>query len=240
MNKIIKILTDINQINDYLINEWKKIQNQSLSKNNIFTVALSGGNSPIPFYQKLAEQKDKFNWTKTFIFIVDERYVPFNHDDNNFKMIRENLLDIINIPETNLFPIKTNLPINESVIDYEKRIKLFFNTDTIPSFDIILLGIGNDGHTASLFPGNKVLNESKKFVASVEDKKIKQKRITLTYPIINNAKNIIFLATGTNKAEVIKEIIVNKNKKNPASKVNPLNGNLIFVLDKDAGKELIK
>ncbi len=237
---MIKILTSMNEISQFLIDEWELSQKNALSKNNYFSVALSGGNTPKHFFQKLSEQKDKFNWEKTFIFMVDERYVPPDHNDNNYKMIKENLLKNINIPEKNLFPINTNLPIKESVIDYENKIIDFFKKEIYPGFDLIFLGIGNDGHTASLFPESIVLNEKEKLVSYVDEKSINNKRITITFPLINNSKKIIFLVTGKNKAHVIKEIIINKNIKYPASLVNPKNGKLLFVLDKEAGQELKK
>jgi 6-phosphogluconolactonase len=236
---MIKIFTSMNEISKYLIDEWELSQNNALSKNNYFSVALSGGNTPKHFFQKLSEQKDKFNWEKTFIFIVDERYVHFEDTDNNYKMIKENLLNNINIPEKNIFPINTHLSIEKSVIDYENRILDFFKKKKItPGFDLIFLGIGNDGHTASLFPGNIVLNEKEKLVSCVEVKNINHKRITITLPLINNSKKIIFVATGEKKTQVIREIIENKNKNYPVSLVNPADGTIIFVLDKEAGKEL--
>ncbi len=237
---MIKVLTSMNEISQFLIDEWELSQKNALSKNNYFSVALSGGNTPKHFFQKLSEQKDKFNWEKTFIFMVDERYVPPDHNDNNYKMIKENLLKNINIPEKNLFPINTNLPIKESVIDYENKIIDFFKKEIYPGFDLIFLGIGNDWHTASLFPESIVLNEKEKLVSYVDEKSINNKRITITFPLINNSKKIIFLVTGKNKAHVIKEIIINKNIKYPASLVNPKNGKLLFVLDKEAGQELKK
>lgn len=237
--KIVKIFPGNNEISFFLMNEWETSQNNAIKNKGYFTVALSGGNTPVPFFQKLSEQKNRFTWNKTFIFQVDERYVNFNHNDNNYKMIKENLFDKINIPENNIFPINTSLPFKESALDYEKQVRFFFKNESHPGFDLILLGIGTDGHTASLFPGNKVLNENKKITAVVEDKNINHKRITLTYPIINNSKKVIFLATGKNKTQIIKEIIEEKNKNYPASRVNPVNGDLIYVLDKDAGKGLI-
>lgn len=241
LKKIIKILPTINEISQFLINEWENTLNNALSKKNYFTVALSGGNSPINFYKILSGINDRFNWDKIFIFMVDERFVPSDHIDNNYKMIKENLLKNINIPEKNLFPINTNLPFDKSAIDYEMRIIDFFKKKEIsPGFDLVFLGIGYDGHTASLFPENNILNEKDKFAAFVEDKKINHKRITITLPLINNSKKIIFLVTGENKAQIIKEIIDNKNNRYPASLVNPKNGKILFVLDKEAGKKLIK
>jgi 6-phosphogluconolactonase len=238
-NKIIKIFPIMEDISNFLINEWVISQNNSLHKKKYFTVALSGGNTPIPFYQKLSEIKNKFNWKKTFIFLVDERHVPYDHIDNNYKMIKENLINKINIPEINLFPINTHLSIEESAIDYENCIVDFFKKKEImPGFDIIFLGIGNDGHTASLFPGSNILNEKEKLVLYVEAKNIIHKRITITLPLINNSKKIIFLATGENKSQIIKEIIEDKNKNYPASLVYPKDGTILFVLDKEAGKKL--
>lgn len=239
IKKTIKILPGINEVSEFLIKEWKLYQKEALNNKNYFTVALSGGKTPKYFYKKLAEQKDKFKWEKTYIFMVDERYVSSIHIDNNYKMIKENLFNKINIPEKNIFSINTQLSLNKSVIDYENRIKNFFKHQSLPSFDLVLLGIGNDGHTASLFPKNKILKETKKIVASVKNKNINHKRITLTYPIINNTKNIIFLVTGEKKAHIIKKIIENKNKNYPASRINPINGNLLFLLDEYASKELI-
>ena len=240
INKIIKIFPGINEISNFLINEWKITQNNAIKNKGYFTAALSGGNTPVPFFKKLSEQKNNFNWDKTFIFQVDERYVPSDHPDSNYKMIKENFLDKINIPEKNIFPVNTDLSLKDCTSDYENQINVFFKKEAFPYFDLILLGIGTDGHTASLFPGNKILNENKKITTSVEDKNINHKRITLTYPIINNSKKIIFLATGKNKAQIIKKIIQDKNINYPASRINPVNGKVIYVLDKEVGINLIQ
>lgn len=221
----------------FAMGRWIEISGQSIEKRGRFTAALSGGKTPADFYRKLGGRQN-LSWDRTHLFIVDERYVPVEHEDSNFRMIKESLLRSVNLPERNIHAIPTEEGTPEiSAKKYEKNIKDFFELPkgAWPSFDLIMLGIGEDGHTASLFPAAPALSEARRLAVAVGGGKVKHHRISITLPVINSAKNVIFLVTGENKAHVVKEIIEDNNTQLPASLVNPKNGEVLFLLDKSAG-----
>ncbi|PNR93384.1 6-phosphogluconolactonase [Petrotoga sp. 9PWA.NaAc.5.4] len=200
-----------------------KTYKKSIDKNNQFSFMISGGNTPKPLFKKLTlDYKDKINWEKVFIFWADERYVDKESDDNNYKWAYKLLLSRVNIPQNNIYRIKTELPLEKAAEEYEKEIINFFQGRE-PAFDLILLGVGKDGHTASLFPNSNLLTENKRLVVPVSpsgDPYVP--RITVTYKVLNNAKNILFLSSYNDKKNVIDAIITNKEmakEKYPAAGV---------------------
>jgi 6-phosphogluconolactonase len=241
INKEIITLKNIDQIADYAVKKWAEISKKQIINKGCFTVALSGGKTPIALYQKLSDKKT-LPWNKTHVFIVDERFVPYESDENNYHMINMTLLRHVNIPAKNVHPILTSeLSPETSATKYEKDLISFFKStqNKLLKFDLILLGIGEDGHTASLFPATPSLKEKEHLAVAVSPSdKAKKERITLTFPVINNAENIMFLAAGDNKAKVIKEVVERGNTLLPAAMVKPKNGNLFFILDKSAGSLL--
>jgi len=202
-----------------------------------FSIALSGGSTPKKIYTYLSDNfEDKINWGKMKIFFGDERCVLPDNEDSNYRMANESLLKNISIPKENIFRIKgENDPIKEAK-RYEEVLKSnLLSLNGIPQFDLILLGLGEDGH---IFPNQVNLFYSARLCEVAVHPQTKQKRITLTGKIINNAKNIVFLVTGKNKANILSKIIDVNNYKNkfPASLVNPENGNLTWFLDIEASK----
>jgi len=207
-----------------------------------FSIALSGGSTPKKIYTYLSDNfEDKINWAKIKIFFGDERCVPPDDEESNYRMANESLLKNISISKENIFRIRgENDPVKEAK-RYEEVLKsnlLLLNG--IPQFDLILLGLGEDGHTTSIFPNQVNLFYSARLCEVAVHPQTKQKRITLTGKIINNAKHVVFLITGKNKANVLSKIIDVNNYKNkfPASLVNPENGTLTWLLDKEASKML--
>ncbi|MFB0526499.1 MAG: 6-phosphogluconolactonase [bacterium] len=247
MEKMVNIKRNIlifdgyEQISDFAVEKWGEISADAIRSNDSFTVALSGGKTPAGFYKKLSSRRKGFYWNKTHIFLVDERFVPFDHEESNYRMIKHHLLDGLRIPRENFHSISTQEATPEkSSEDYEKQIRDFFRLGTgeIPTFDLIMLGIGEDGHTASLFPRTSSVTESKRLVVPVTFNRLSNKRISITLPVINNAKNIIFLVSGYNKAQVIKEILEEKNMMLPASRVDPGRGKVFLLMDKKAASLL--
>ncbi len=242
-NKDILIFKDIDQIADYAIEKWTEISKKAIKKRGCFTAALSGGKTPVNLYQQLSDKK-MLPWDKTHLFIVDERFVPYEHEESNYRMVDHTLLSHVKIPKENIHRISTEgVTPNDSAARYEDELISFFKTANtkLPQFDLILLGIGEDGHTASLFPGTRSLNETRYLaVAASISEKAKKERITLTFPVINNARNIIILALGDNKTKTIKEVIEEENCLLPAAMVNPRKGKLFFLLDESAGSLLNK
>ena len=239
--KNILIFDKYDQISDFSIEKWEEISADAIRSKDFFTVALSGGKTPLYFYRKLSNYRKGFFWDKTHIFLVDERFVPSDHEQSNYRMIKEYLLNGLKIPVENIHSISTqeDTP-EESSENYEKDLRDFFKLETgeIPTFDLVMLGIGEDGHTASLFPRTSSLRENRRLVVPVSLDRLENKRISITLPVINNAKNIIFLVSGYDKAQVMKEILEEKNMMLPASRVNPEKGKVFFLMDEKAASLL--
>ena len=201
-----------------------------IQKNSAFSIALSGGTTPIGVYKLLAELL--FNRPKMLnaihIFWGDERCVPYDDKRSNYKSAYDNFLSKIDIPKDNIHKIPFITNPAKAAREYEKDLKDFFKTDenSLPEFDLILLGMGTDGHTASLFPKSKALNEKEKWVVNTEIPEISPQveRITLTLPVINNAQSVLFLISGEEKKKIVDEIIENSEEageKYPAARVKP-------------------
>ena len=213
--------------------------NTAVRKNDECSVVLSGGNSPKKLYQLLAsdEYKNKIDWSKITFFFGDERYVPFNDKENNGLMAKQTLFEPLQIDESKIFYIGTSLSPEHDAANYTDAIFTYFGERQI-KFDLILLGLGDNSHTASLFPYTNVLHEEKAIVRSVflEDKKIY--RITMTAPLINDAHNIAFLVYGKTKAEAVHRVL--KGEKNielyPAQLIQPLDGTTNWFMDKVAAR----
>tara|TARA_Y100000031_G_scaffold146000_1_gene179284 strand:+ start:273 stop:1013 length:741 start_codon:yes stop_codon:yes gene_type:complete len=230
------VFKDIKEIAGFLQKRWSEIAKDSIEKRNRFVIALSGGNTPIKVYQELVRSDKRFPWNKAHVFLVDERFVPFNDPESNYRMIKENLLKELDIPPGNIHPIYIKDTSLSTALEYAESINRFFQLGEgdLPVFDLIMLGIGGDGHTASLFPGHEALHEKKRLTHAVNKDGLKNERITITLPVINNTREIIFLATGKDKAGIVKEVIEGESADLPASIVQPKNGKMTFVLDKDA------
>jgi len=216
------------------------LASQSIQMSNRFNVALSGGHSPVEFLSKLVHLSEFNLWSKTHIFQVDEHFVPQDDHESNFKMIKENLLNYIDIPVENLHPIPTDQE-NAGLTAEQYKNDLVAHFDLtkngLPCFDFILLGIGEDGHTASLFPDDPNVEHKQRVTLPVSLNYLKHERVSLTLSVINNARNAFMLITGEKKADVIKRIIDGKELM-PASKVNLTDGEFFLLLDLEAASKL--
>jgi len=224
MAKFAKKVHENNEI--LLIKKFIRIFRSKLqhNKKRRFSFVLTGGNSPIKLYKFLAKNK-KINWKNIDFFIGDERFVKESSKNSNIGMCKKHLLNKINISKKQIYKISTEkFPLKESVIDYENKIKKYFFGKNY-KFDIVLLGIGNDGHIASLFRNNINKNNNKN-VKSVRRKDFF--RITLTLKSINNAKNIFLWAPGKNKSSIVKKILKDNKLKYPASFLREKNNFLFY------------
>jgi 6-phosphogluconolactonase len=202
------------------------------------TVALSGGSTPKRMFQILAEQFfDKVTWSGIQFFWSDERHVPPDHPESNYRMANEALLSHVPVSVSNVYRIRGENPnAADAARDYERTV-VEVTKQTVPRFDLIFLGLGTDGHTASIFPGSQVLHETQRLVAAPYVEKFKSYRITMTLPLINNGASVVFLVSGAEKAEIVKEVFEGENKY-PAQAVTPVQGELIWMLDKAAASKL--
>lgn len=201
-------------------------------------VALSGGSTPRPMHRLLGEEPylSEIPWDATHIFWVDERSVPTNDPASNYGAARADFLNCVPIPKNQVHPMPADLQPKEGAMAYEKELVEFFQTGAsdIPALDLICLGIGNDGHTASLFPGHRALDERKRLIIPVRGGKPAVDRLTMTLPLINNARNIVFVVSGKEKAMILKAILDGSPTRFPAQMVLPVAGQLTYLLDKDA------
>ena len=231
------IFDDKDQMSGFMVRKWEEISEEAIERKGVFAAALSGGKTPVNFYQTLAENKGMLSWNKTHLFLVDERFLSFEDKDSNYRLLRNTLLDKIEISQENIHPIPTGSSTPQiSARVYEEDLRIFFKlrSEQYPEFDLILLGIGEDGHTASLFPGSPVLKERDSLAAAVILDEIKHHRITLTLPVINHARQVVFLVSGKGKASVLKKVVSQKDPSLPASMVNPDRGRLLFLSDSEA------
>ncbi|MCX6224870.1 MAG: 6-phosphogluconolactonase [Bacteroidia bacterium] len=241
MEPVIKIFSTIDQLTDYFISN---ISDQLINKSHdqLFSIALSGGSTPKAIFKLLAEKyKSKIDWSKLLIFWGDERCVPPFDKESNYRMAYEILLNNIDIPELNIYRIKgESNPVEEAKRYSELVLKKIPEINNIPRFDLIMLGLGDDGHTASIFPYNIDIFNSDKLFEISEHPVTKQIRITATGKLINNAKEVCFLVTGTGKAEKVAQILQKKEgwEELPASRVDPTGGSVIWLLDEQAGSGL--
>ena len=202
------------------------------------TVALSGGSTPKLMFQLLADQfREEVAWSRVHFFWSDERHVPPDDPESNYRMANEALLSHVPVSANNVHRILGENPDAATVAsEYEQTIRAV-TKQTLPRFDLIFLGLGADGHTASIFPGSDVLHETERLVAAPYVEKFKSHRITMTLPLLNNGASIVFLVSGAEKAEIVKQVLQG-DKKYPAQAVNPTQGELIWMLDKAAASKL--
>lgn len=242
---MIKIFSNFKELTRFAAEKFIEIGNDSIEQRGRFSVALAGGSTPKALYQMLAgdEFKNNIDWGKVYFFFGDERNVAPENDESNFKMARENLLQPLTIADKNIFRWQTELLDAQKIAEnYRQTITEFYelNERGFPRFDLILLGMGDDGHTASLFPFSKALSETKEIAAANPVEKLETVRLTLTLPTINNAANVVFLVKGADKAETLREVLEGKREpqKYPSQSVAPREGNLYWLIESDAARLL--
>ena len=216
----------------------------AIERKGFFTVALSGGSTPRGMHRRLAEEPflSSISWDQTHIFWVDERCVPVEDPASNYGAACKDFIDRVPIIKTNVHPMPVHMTPYEGAVHYQREITGFFETasNEIPLFDLIILGIGTDGHTASLFPGTSVLQEQKQLISAVKGGMPNVNRLTMTYPILNQAREIVFLASGKGKAGIIQAILEKKQRDLPALGIRPRSGKLTWLLDREASSLLPK
>jgi len=218
--------------------------NEKIAIQQRCTIVLSGGLTPKGIYQCMARAsfRKKFQWEKIHFFFSDERWVSREDQKSNYRMVSKALFTKVKIPSKNIHPIQTNdCTLQASACRYEEDISDFFKLkdDEFPRFDLILLGLGLDGHTSSLFPGSAALLANSRLVIDVTDKKLTEQRVTLSLPVINLADMIIFVVSGNEKAMVVHKVLENDGSTIfPANEISPSQGELCWFLDKGAASKL--
>jgi 6-phosphogluconolactonase len=239
----VKIFDDAAEVAQAAAARFIELGREAIVLRGHFIVALAGGSTPKRVYELLASEsyKEQLDWSKVHIFFGDERCVPPDDADSNYRMANETLLSRVTLPAENIHRMNGVGDAFANALLYEDEMRTLFNDAAWPRFDLILLGMGDDGHTASLFPGTEVLNEREAWVAGLWVEKLGAYRITLTPPAINHAAHIIFLVTGENKAERLAEVLEGKHDfaRLPAQLIKPLDGSLRWFVDKAASTRLI-
>ncbi len=205
-----------------------------------FLVALSGGSTPRALHQALVQHyHDLIPWERVQVFWGDERCVPPDDQESNYRMARETLLELVPLPAENIHRMPGERPdYDAAAADYEAEIRQVFGLppDVLLRFDLILLGMGPDGHTASLFPGTAALHESSRLVVANQGSKPPPQRLTFTYPLLNSARQVMFLVAGADKAEALRDVLSGQTtiEERPAVGVRPAEGEVIWMVDRAA------
>jgi 6-phosphogluconolactonase len=230
----VEIFPNVETLNKNAASLIVEIATEILRTKDKFSIALAGGSTPESLYKLLAsdEFKNKIDWTKTLVFFGDERCVAPDDAESNYRMANEALLSRVSIPPENVFRLRGEIEPEKAAAEYEAIIKKTLGENA--RFDLILLGMGDDGHTASLFPQTEALRETEKVVAANFVEKLKAKRLTLTFRAVNSAKNVLFLATGAKKASMIKKVLSVETIDLPSSLIKPENGSCRWFLDEEA------
>ena len=228
---------DANQLTHAAAEMFVALSKPAIAEQGRFTVALSGGSTPKTLYQLLAREPyaSQIEWAHVHIFWGDERCVPPDHSDSNYRMTREALLQYVPLLTENIHPLHGDIDPAQASAEYEQQLRMFFGNG-LPVFDLILLGMGDDGHTASLFPGTAAIHEQNRWVIGHYVEKLESWRLTLTPPVINAAENIAFLVAGKNKAERLREVLKGPYLPDvlPSQMIKPTNGYLVWMVDEEA------
>jgi 6-phosphogluconolactonase len=238
--KNIKIFKTTDELSESLAKVFIEEGNEKIVKNGRFIVGLSGGSLPKVLGASLKSDhfKDKIDWSKCFFIFADERCTPLDHPDSNYAACSEELFKHVTVPKGNIFPINDSLKTSQEIAQaYQKTL----TDNNLLDIDLLLLGMGPDGHTCSLFPNHPLLNEKDLKVASIDDSpKPPPSRVTLTLPVINHhTDHVLFVCTGESKAQVLHQILENPpNPPLPSQLVNPVKGKLTWYLDSPAASLL--
>lgn len=220
-----------------------ELATQAIAERGRFTIALSGGGTPRPIYARLAsdEYRDNIDWSRVHIFFGDERCVPPDDTRSNFKMANENMLSKLPLPEGNSYRIRGEDDPAMAALAYELEIQRLYRTLAFPAFDLILLGMGDNGHTASLFPGTAALREKKRLCVPQYVEVMGTWRVTFTAPLINAAHNVAFMAEGAGKAEMLARVLNGPFDPDvlPSQMIQPTNGELHWLVDSAAAAKVL-
>lgn len=240
----IRTLTTPQELFEAAAEEVVRCAKEAVAQRGRFTIALSGGSTPKSLFNLLATNaRTVFPWDRTFFFWSDERHVPPTDPESNYRMAEETMLSKIPVAASNVFRIPAeNSDASAAAEAYELTLRKFFQLEPgqFPIFDLILLGMGPDGHTASLFPNSPGLQEKTRLVIANWVDKLKTSRLTLTLPVLNAARSVAFLVSGTDKATVLRTVLEEDAppEQYPSKLVRPTNGRLIWFVDRAAASEL--
>ena len=240
-----RVYADAASLADGVAREWMKLAQESIAIRGAFHVTLSGGTTPRILYERLAQPDYAMRpeWSRTFIYFGDERAVPPDHEQSNYRMAKTALLDKVPIPPAQVFRIEAEQQdLMKAALAYSRKLAMTLPQapNGMPQFDLVLLGMGEDGHVASIFPGTPALAEARKLAMPVFAEHLNSWRITLTFPLINHARRVMMLVTGAGKADLLGRIFHDKAGPSPlpVQRVAPVSRRLDWRLDAAAAAEL--
>lgn len=217
---------------------FRRAAEEAAAARQQFAVAISGGSTPRTMHRLLAAQPylSTVPWSKVHLFWVDERLVPADDPASNYGTARQDLLDRVPLPCGHIHPMRLSDNPSSAASAYQRQLENFFGRKEggFPVFDLIILGIGADGHTASIFPADRSAVETSSWVVAVKGGKPKVDRLTLSEPVLNRARCVAFLVAGRDKAEVVKKVVGDENAGLPATRIHPVEGRLLWLLDREA------
>lgn len=234
--KDVLVYDDKNQALEFAANQWISIAKEAIQNHGSFSAALSGGSTPYGIYDLLSERKDDLDWNKVFLFFSDERAVPLDHPDSNYRMAMEAGLDKLPIPSSHIFPMQGVGDLEANALAYEKQIRSYFKSHSRSGFDLMMLGMGDDGHTASLFPKTHALHAHGRLVVPnfIPEKNVW--RLTVTFECINASEKTVVYVLGKNKASMIQKVFQGPQniEELPIQGVGSDKNPALFILDKEA------
>jgi 6-phosphogluconolactonase len=220
---------------DFCIEHFTLLAKEAIKDHGFFSVAFAGGSTPKAFYQQLTDKQGLVDWKNLKLFWSDERNVELDHKDSNYKMVMDSGFANLPIPKENIFPMRTCDDLNTCSTNYEENISKELHHGR---FDLVMLGIGGDGHTASLFPETNALNVSDQLVVSNFVAQQDTWRLTLTFPCINQAHHIVLYVCGSNKSEIVKDVFTDSNIAYPVESIGSTNSPALWVLDQEAAEKI--
>ena len=238
---MITVFNDTQALSQAAAELFVQTAREAVAAGGRFTLALTGGSSPVQLYKLLASSpyREQVPWEKTFVFWGDERWVPLTDERSNAKMAFDTFLKQVPVPESQIFPMWGEGEAEDFANQYEQGLQKHFHQQA-PQFDLILLGMGDDGHTASLFPGTEVLSETSRWVRAYYLTPQSMYRVTLTAPLINQARKILFLTFGANKAPALHEVLEGNRNPDlyPSQLIHPKQGEVLWFVDEAAAAQL--
>lgn len=247
MNAVIQIAETLEELSNLAAEKFLHLALDAVREEGLFRVALSGGSTPRKFYSLLSDFERPFRaqmpWDNIHFCWGDERHVPPDHPDSNYRMAREVLFSKVPVPPENIHRVKSEIAeASEAADRYEETLRKLFrlSTDQLPRFDLILLGLGSDGHTASIFPGSRVTKEKRRLVVASWVERLKSSRITLTPPVLNKAETVVFLVSGLAKAPALHSVLEGEYQPEhlPAQLIRANKSNVLWLVDQEAASML--
>jgi 6-phosphogluconolactonase len=234
----VEIFSDLQGLSRTAADRFADAAAKAIASKGSFAVALSGGSTPRSLYLLLGSDHyiRTIDWLHVHIFWADERCVPEDDEQSNAKFAYDAFLTKVPVPDGNVHRIKVREAADDGARAYEDTLREFFGNEALPTFDLVLLGLGQDGHTASLFPNSPALSEKERWAVAVPKEPPELDRISLTLPVLNNASQVIFLAAGSEKAHIVQEVLEDPDAEEPypAALVRPARGRVIWLIDKAA------